>query len=162
MIRIDEPLINKLSSEAQTSARLRKTYNFHDGPADTMQRMLNAMEPGTYVRPHKHQNPDKREVFFVIRGTLCVVEFNDAGEVADHTILNTGNLNYGVEVPQGTWHTIISLETGSVAYEVKDGPYDPLNDKNFASWAPAEDDPEASLYLRKLMEKLGLRMNEIP
>jgi cupin fold WbuC family metalloprotein len=158
MIRIEKSLLDKLTLQARTSSRLRMTYNFHNGPADTLQRMLNAMEPGTYVHPHKHENPDKREVFLAVRGKLCVVEFNDSGEIADYTILDAGNLNCGAEIPQRTWHTIISLETGSVAYEVKDGPYNPENDKNFAEWAPEEGSPEAGRYLTQLLEKLDLRI----
>jgi len=156
VIRIDKALLDGLTHGARTSPRLRMNHNFHYGPADTLQRMLNAMEPGTYVRPHKHENPDKREVFFALRGKLCVVEFNDSGEIADYTVLDSTNQNYGAEIPQRTWHTIISLEAGSVAYEVKDGPYDPENDKNFATWAPEENSPEANEYLRLLIAKLTL------
>jgi len=159
MIRINEALLDRLTLEARTSPRLRMTHNFHSGPADTLQRMLNAMEPGTYVRPHKHESPDKREAFFALRGKLCVVEFNDSGEIADYTVLDSANQNYGAEIPQRTWHTIISLETGSVAYEVKDGPYDPENDKNFASWAPEENSPEAKEYLSRLIAKLTLSIH---
>ncbi|MFH1118455.1 MAG: WbuC family cupin fold metalloprotein [Bacteroidota bacterium] len=158
MININETLLDQLTLRARLSSRRRMTHNFHSGPDDTLQRMLNALEPGTYVRPHKHELPDKREVFFAMRGTLCVIEFNDASEVSDYTILNSGIRNYGVEIPQRTWHTIISLESGSVAYEVKDGPYDPANDKNFASWAPAEGSTEAEDYLQSLIKKLGLKV----
>jgi len=159
MIHIDSALLDDLTLKARTSPRLRVTYNFHFGPADTLQRMLNAMEPGTYVRPHKHENPDKREVFFALRGKLCVVEFNDSGDITDYTVLDSANQNYGAEIPQRTWHTIISLETGSVAYEVKDGPYDPENDKNFASWAPEENSNEAEEYLSRLISKLNLSIH---
>lgn len=156
MIRIDDNLINQLIREARTSSRLRKTYNFHKSHDDLLQRMLNAMEPGTYVRPHMHENPDKREVFIALRGTLCVVQFNDAGEVTEHAILKPGTACQAVEIAQGTWHTILPLETGSVAYEAKDGPYDPVSDKNFAPWAPEEGSAGADNYLSSLMQKLNL------
>jgi len=156
MIRIDAELLDTVSQKAQSSPRLRMNYNFHYGPEDTLQRMLNAMEPGTYIRPHKHEDPDKREAFFAIRGTLCIIEFNDAGEITNHTILNAANGNYGAEIAERSWHSIVSLESGSVAYEVKDGPYNPIDDKNFASWAPEEGSAQAGSYLLQLITKLGL------
>jgi cupin fold WbuC family metalloprotein len=158
MIRIDDALLDQVTQKARNSPRLRMNHNFHSGPEDTLQRMLNAMEPGTYLRPHKHENPDKREVFFALRGSLCVIEFNEKGEIIDHTILDARKGSYGAEIPERTWHSIISLESGSVAYEVKDGPYAPINDKNFASWAPEEGSPEVKSYLGQLIAKLGLKV----
>ena len=159
MIRINDDLLNELSAKARKSLRLRMNHNFHTGPEDKLQRMLNAMEPGTYIRPHKHENPDKREAFFALRGTLCVIEFNALGEVTDHTILSVEKVNYGAEIAERTWHSIISLESGSVAYEVKDGPYNPLDDKDFAPWAPAEGSKDAESYLKQLIEQLHLSVD---
>jgi cupin fold WbuC family metalloprotein len=158
MIRIDDALLDQVTQKARNSPRLRMNHNFHSGPEDTLQRMLNAMEPGTYLRPHKHENPDKREAFFALRGRLCVIEFNDEGGIIDHTILDARNGSYGAEIPGRTWHSIISLESGSVAYEIKDGPYAPINDKNFASWAPEEGSPDVESYLDQLIAKLGLKV----
>lgn len=59
----DLKFLQKLSKEANVSPRKRKNYNFHETPEDSIQRMLNALHPDTYIRPHKHENPDKREVF---------------------------------------------------------------------------------------------------
>lgn len=158
MIKIDDELLDEVTRKARVSPRLRMNYNFHYGPDDTLQRMLNAMEPGTYLRPHKHEDPDKREAFFALRGSLCILEFNDSGEIVDHTILDARKGSYGAEIPERTWHSIIALETGSVAYEVKDGPYVPITDKNFASWAPAEGSPEVKAYLDGLIAALGLKV----
>ena len=33
---------------------------------------------------------------------------------------------YGIHVPKGQWHTLEVLESGTVLFEVKDGPYAPL------------------------------------
>ena len=64
--------------------------------------------------------------------------------------------NYAVEIPSSVWHTIISLESGTIAYEVKDGPYSPANDKNFANWAPKEGDEECKQYLNTIITILNL------
>jgi cupin fold WbuC family metalloprotein len=156
MIKIDHHLLETISQQAKQAPRLRMNYNFHSGPEDTLQRMLNAMEPGTYIRPHKHENPDKREVFFALKGTLCIVEFDDEGNIRDYTLLKAGGVCGGVEIPERTYHTVISLESGSVAYELKDGPYIPIEDKNFATWAPPEGSPEAAHYLAQLISALNL------
>jgi cupin fold WbuC family metalloprotein len=118
--------------------------------ADPINRMLNAFEPGTYIQPHKHETPDKREVFIVLRGSLVVVFFDDFGTPTDFVLLDRDKGNFAVEIPVGAWHTVIALESGSVVYEVKDGPYFPISDKNFASWAPKEGDANCGLYLEQL------------
>lgn len=161
MIKINNDIFNRLTAEARTSPRGRKNYNYHTHTADPLQRLLNAMEPGTYIRPHKHENPDKREVFIAFRGKLCVVEFDSEGNITDHTILDWAAGMPAVEIAEKTFHTVISLQSGSVAYEVKDGPYHPNDDKCFASWAPAEGTPESKIYLEELIQKLSLRVELI-
>ena len=54
-----------------------------------------------------------------------------------------------IEVPAGTWHTVVVLEPGTVLFEFKQGPYAPLSDKDFARWAPAEGDPGAAAMLQR-------------
>lgn len=156
MISINHQLLDALSSEARKSMRKRKNYNFHKEPEARIQRMLNSMEPGTYVRPHKHENPDKLEVFFCLRGKIAIIEWTEMGEVHQVEILDPLKGNFGVEVPPRTWHSLISLESGSVAWEVKDGPYNPIDDKYFAEWAPLEGDPNAEAWLNDLVIRLGL------
>lgn len=129
-------------------------HNFHPILSDPLQRLLNVMEPLSYIQPHKHENPDKVEAFILLKGRLVVVEFNADGSVADHLLLDPLQGNYGAEIAPRTFHTIIPLDAGTTVYEVKNGPYDPIDDKNFASWAPAEGSGEASEYLRDLLMKV--------
>jgi cupin fold WbuC family metalloprotein len=156
MIRIDNQLLDKTSARAKLSPRRRMNYNFHKEYSDTLQRMLNAMEPFSYVQPHKHENPDKREVFFSLRGRILVIEFDESGNITDHTLLDPLSGNFGAEIHERTFHTIVALDPDSVAYEVKDGPYAPIDDKNFASWAPKEGSAEAEIYLKGLVDKTGI------
>lgn len=129
-------------------------HNFHASLNDPINRMLNALEPGTYCRPHKHVNPDKREVFIVLRGRMAIILFNEEGEITRVIKLIPKEGFYGVEVPPGVWHMLVSLESKSVAYEIKDGPYNVDTDKNFAPWAPEESSPEAEEYLSTISEQL--------
>jgi cupin fold WbuC family metalloprotein len=85
-----------------------------------------------------------------------VVEFNDVGDISDFIVLDTNTGNYACEIPPRTWHTVISLQAGSVAYEIKNGPYNPIDDKNFASWAPKEGNEACADYLNSILAKLGL------
>jgi cupin fold WbuC family metalloprotein len=149
---ISSQVLDELSHKAANSPRKRLNLNYHNDLADPINRMLNAFEPDTYVQPHKHENPDKREIFVVLRGSLAVIFFDNDGTPTEFVLLNRENGNYAVEIEPGTWHTVISLEAGSVVYEIKDGPYFPENDKNFAGWAPKEGTGECNAYLKKLTE----------
>lgn len=157
MIKIDLPLLNEVNHKAQEANRKRINYNFHTYMEDTLQRMLNALQPGTYIRPHKHENPDKREAFIILIGSVLVVEFDKDGNIKDHIILNRSLGNFGIEIAAGTYHTIIALEPNSVVYEVKDGPYLVSNDKGFADWAPEEGSKEVNDYLQMLLGKLNIK-----
>ncbi|MBW6489912.1 MAG: WbuC family cupin fold metalloprotein [Lentimicrobium sp.] len=158
MIKINNEIFDRLTAEARTSPRGRKNLNYHSQASDPLQRLLNAMEPGTYVRPHKHEDPDKREVFIAFRGRICVIEFDETGNITDHVVLDWAAGKPAVEIAEKTYHTVISLKTGSVAYEIKDGPYDPDDDKHFAYWAPAEGSLESKPYLEALIQKLRLEV----
>lgn len=151
---ISKDLIEKVVTKAKKVPRKRMNHNFHASFDDPINRMLNAMEPGTYCRPHKHENPDKREVFIVLRGKLAVILFNDDGKIMRVIKLIPKEGFYGAEIPAKTWHTIVSLEQGSIAYEIKDGPYNVEDDKNFAPWAPEEDSLEAPAYLKNILEQI--------
>ena len=155
MIIIDSQTLNELSQKAKESKRKRMNLNYHSGDSDLLQRMLNAMEPSTYVRPHKHENPDKSEIFIVLKGSFAIIVFDDYGKIVNHSYLDRDKGIYAIEIPPGKWHMIISLEEDSVYYEVKNGPYDVLNDKKFAEWAPEEGSDGAITYLEGIRNSFG-------
>lgn len=146
---IDDALLTELSAEAQASPRLRKNRNLHRDYQEPCQRLLNAMEPGSYIRPHRHLDPPKPEAFLVLRGRFAALIFDDDGTLMQVVPLGRGAAS-GLDVPAGVWHSIVCLEEGSVFFETKPGPYAPLDDKDFAPWAPAEGSPEAVAYLARL------------
>ncbi len=156
MIKINETLLNKTSKKGEVSIRKRANHNFHKQPSDLLQRMLNAGEPGTYIRPHKHDDPPKREVFLLLRGKAVVIEFNDNGNISEHEILSHENGCYGVEIKPGNYHSFIILEKNSVFYEIKDGPYNPESDKKFADWAPEEGDTAAQEFMKKILKQIHI------
>ena len=137
---IDEHLIDSVTEEALASPRLRMNRNFHESPDDPVQRMLNAVQPGSYLRPHRH--PDREELFLLLRGAVRILIFENDGTLRESFVLAPELKSYGVTIPYGHWHSLFSLEHGTVFLEVKQGPYLPLAEEHFAPWAPKPDDPE--------------------
>lgn len=156
MQKITHSLLNSLHEKAQANTRKRINHNFHKTADDQMQRMLNAVEPNSYIQPHAHSHPPKREIFIIIQGKLLIVEFNDKGEITDHTVLQTENGVRGVEIAPDVYHTIISLVPQTIVYELKDGPYNPDTDKNFASWAPSEGSEMGLPFNHAILKKLNI------
>lgn len=152
---VDDLLLDKLSVEAKLSDRLRKNLNLHREENDPVQRMLNALEPDTYIQPHKHEDPDKRELFVPIRGSLSLVVFDDEGVMVSEVILSEKSTARIAEIEAGVWHTVVCNEPDTIYFEVKDGPYDVSNDKTFASWAPSEQDKAKAEYLHSLKKQLA-------
>ena len=118
---IDKQLLDEVSEQAKASARLRMNYNFHQSLDDKCHRFLNAVEPGTQVPIHRH--PTKDETFVLLRGRVRVTTHNDDGSVKDCIVLCPEEGLYGVNIPKGVWHTLESLESGSVFFECKEGPF---------------------------------------
>ena len=118
---IDEQLLNLVTAQAKASPRLRINYNFHQALDDKCHRMLNAVEPGTEIPIHRH--PTKDESFVVLRGKVRSTTYNDDGSVLESVVLCAAEGRYGVDIPKGVWHKLESLESGSVVFECKEGPF---------------------------------------
>ena len=147
---IDAHLIDSVSAQAVASPRRRKNFNFHARESAPANRLLNAIEPDSYVQPHRHLDPSKDETLIVLRGAVGMVVFDEKGGVLQHAVLRAGTGALGVDIPHATWHTFVALEPGSVIFETKAGPYLPLGREEKAAWAPAEEDTAAIAYLEKL------------
>ena len=126
MQRIDTNLLNGVTAQAKESPRLRMNYHFHASLEAKAQRLLNALEPGTVLPVHRH--PHTAETYLLLRGRIRVMFYNEAKEETESTVLDPLTGDYGVHIPAGQWHTLEVLESGSVLFEVKDGPYTPLGE----------------------------------
>ena len=118
---INKNLLDQVSEQAKVSPRLRMNYNFHQSLEDKCHRFLNAVEPGTVVPIHRH--PTKGESFVILRGKVRVTTHNDDGSIIEDVVLNQESGNYGVDIPKNVWHKLESLESGSVIFECKEGPF---------------------------------------
>jgi cupin fold WbuC family metalloprotein len=146
-------LFDRVAELAAASPRLRMNHNFHSGPADNPHRFLNVLR-GTYIRPHRHLAPPKSESFLVLEGVADVILFDDHGSVTARHQLGAESPEgrvWGIDIPPGVWHTILAQTSRVVCFEVKPGPWIASNDKEFAGWAPAEDDPDAADYRNSLL-----------
>lgn len=150
---IDEAMLNALSTQAQASPRRRKNLNFHAQESAPANRLLNAIEPESYVQPHRHLDATKDETLVVLRGALGLIVFNDQGHVLDRRLLRASSDAIGVDIAHGTWHTFVGIDPGSIIFEAKAGPYTALSSEEKAGWAPAEGGPGAANYLERLRDQ---------
>ncbi len=143
--RLDQALFDAVAAEARSSARLRRNHNLHAEP-ELVQRFLNVMQPGTYVRPHRHLRPSPGEgfeCFLVLQGAMGVLLLDPGGAVIQQLHLDAIGPLRGVEIPEGVFHTLVALAPDTVMFEIKQGPYQPSSDKDFLGAFPAEGTPEA-------------------
>lgn len=120
---INDELIDKVTSQAEESPRLRMNYNFHESLDAKAQRLLNVLLPGTVLPIHRHRHTS--ETYVLLRGKMFVVFYDDLGAQTDRFLLDPAIGNYGVHIPRGQWHGIEVIEPSTI-FEVKDGPYTPL------------------------------------
>lgn len=149
-------LLDELLGRAEQSPRRRAIHCLHDGDWEHCHRMLNALVPGTYVRPHRHDSEHQSEAFVLLCGKLALLLFDDDGNIdfSNSRILSVADGIFGIDVPPRFWHSLVALEN-TVIYEVKGHPsggYVQARDKNFAPWSPQEGSAEAADYLRMMEE----------
>ena len=127
---INNEFIDILLAQAKESPRLRQHYDLRNSAADTSQRMLNALLPGTEVPIHRHE--ETAETVVCLMGKLEEVmyeEIQDSSgertfrEVSRQLLFPQEGL-YGMQIPAGVWHTVHVIEP-SVIFEAKDGAYMP-------------------------------------
>ena len=125
---INTNLLDALTVQAKASPRLRMNLDLRNTPADQSQRMLNALEPGTVMPIHRHQNTS--ETVVVLRGKVKWLYYNDQGELTDTILVEADGDIRGLSVPMGQWHSIECLESGSVILEAKDGPWEAMKEED--------------------------------
>lgn len=138
-----------LTLKAQNADRLRTNLNIHETPEADVQRLFLAFEPGTYIRPHRHPEAHKWELFIVLEGELELLIFNDDGAIAERMPLSASATRV-VEIPAGTWHSYICKKPGTLALEIKQGGYLPTKEQDFLPSSPAENTAEVKAYCQWL------------
>lgn len=147
MQQIDNELMDALTARAKNTPRLRAHHNLHPQLTDPIQRLCVAIEPESYVRPHRHADPATMELFLLLRGAARVLCFDEGGRVREVVVLAAQGPRVAVEIPDSAWHTVVALTSGTIFFEIKQGPYIPPAVENLAAWAPAEGEPATSRWL---------------
>jgi len=148
---IDHELLAAANAASRKSPRKRISQPLHKHAGDRLQRMINSLQPGTYIRPRRHAS-DRAESLVVLAGSIVYVTFDDEGRVRERLRLAAGSDRVGVDTEGGIYHCFAALEPDTVLFEVKLGPHDPETDKEFASWAPEEGTDGAEVYLEGLLQ----------
>lgn len=154
--KLSAGFLRSLIEEAAQSPRARQHRNIHESYEEPCQRFLNAIGMESYIRPHRHSLDPKLECLVAVRGLFALLTFDDDGSIQEVVRFATekygvdNGLSAGVELPPGTWHTIIALIPDSVLLELKAGPFDPRAAKEPAPWAPEEGSTDAAPYLQQL------------
>ena len=125
-VKIDSALLDSLTEQAKSSPRLRMNYDLRNSSEDTSQRMLNAIEPESVVPIHRHKKTS--ETLVVLRGRVVEEFYDDSGVCYESVEVAPQGPVYALNIPAGTWHTLRSLESGTVILEMKDGAFEPIGD----------------------------------
>ncbi len=127
-MKLDKHLLDQITQKAKDNPRLRMNHNLHDSLNSKVQRLFNALEPGTILPIHRHPNTD--ETYILICGKIEVLFYDENKNIMDRFIMGQDQESFGAHIPKGTWHTIDVLESGSVIFEVKEGPYQPISEND--------------------------------
>ncbi len=130
-MKITHELLDSLSAKAQASPRLRMNFDLRNSPEDGSQRMLNALEPGTVLPIHRHRATS--ETVVILRGRIQWVFYDGDGNETERVTLDADGDLRMLNVERDRWHSLVCLESGSVLFESKDGPYAPPGEEEILS-----------------------------
>lgn len=149
---ITEALMAECIEASKKSARKRMILPLHKSADAKIHRMFNAMQPGSYIQPHRHLFPPKAESVIVLKGAILAFIFNDRGEIKEVHRVAASSATIGIDSEPGVYHTFVAIEEDTIFFEVKPGPYSVVDDKDFAPWAPAEGENGVEDFLANLNE----------
>ena len=123
---IDKQVLDNLTEQAKNNPRLRQAMDLRNSPVDGSQRMLNALEPGTVMPIHRHHGSS--ETVIILRGKIKWIFYDNEGKETESVVLDANGEPRMLNVERDRWHSLVYLESGSVLFESKDGPYHPLEE----------------------------------
>ena len=127
-MEITTELLHQLSLQAKENPRLRQNYDLRNSPEDQSQRMLSALEPGTVIPIHRHQ--ESSETVIMIRGAIREHFYDNNGQETESITLRYGDAIPILIIPKGAWHNLECLEPDTIIFECKDGRYQPAQEQN--------------------------------
>ena len=148
-----EDLIERGLQESRESPRRRMILPVHRIQEAQVQRLVNFLQPGTYIRPHKHPLPHASESIVLLSGKIRFYTFTNGGSVQTVMNLDSVSIPSVLDIEPNVWHSFLVLQKDTILFECKKGPYDAKKDKIFAEWAPEEGSQEGLNWLKSLREK---------
>jgi len=147
--------IEVLRQAVRKTPKRRVRINAHSGSDDELHEMIIAIEPGSYIRPHKH--PGKSEAFHIIEGQVDIVVFSEAGEVERIVSLAAkgGRHPFYYRMSTPHFHTLIIRSDLLVVHEITNGPFLPTG-TIYAAFAPEEGDTaSAAIFQANLVKRVA-------
>lgn len=145
----DEQIEHGLAA-SRKSERKRMILPIHRKQDAKVQRLINFLQPGTYIRPHLHPLPHATESIVVLQGAIRFFTLDENGDILTDQHLSSGPIASVIDIEPRVLHTFLVLEEDTIIFECKRGPYNAEKDKEFAEWSPEEGSPEAEMYMQKL------------
>jgi cupin fold WbuC family metalloprotein len=153
LFKLTDEIVETGIEASRKSSRKRIIYPVQRNQVSEVQRLLNFMQPGTYVRPHMHQMPHATESIILLQGKLRFFTFDADGKQLSDDIVSPGPLNCMIDIEPGVWHSFLVLEKDTIIFECKKGPYDSETDKEFAKWAPEEGSTDSYEWMKRMNEQ---------
>ena len=148
--KLTDAIIEKGIEASRASSRKRMIYPVQRTQESNVQRLLNFMQPGTYIRPHQHPMLHATESIVLLKGSIRFFTFDGDGEIITDDRLTSDPMPDLVDIEPGTWHFFLVLEQDTIIFECKKGPYNADTDKEFALWSPEEGDKKAIEFMTNL------------
>lgn len=152
VFKLTDEWIEKGIKASRESERKRMVLPIHRSQDALVQRIVNFMQPGTYIRPHRHPRSFASESIYIEKGAISLLIFDETGVVSEQHWLHYNQPGKLIDIEPNVWHSMIVWYPDTVLIEFKRGPYDAEEDKNFAPWSPKEGSEEAQVYLQNLIE----------
>ena len=130
-LNITEEFIEKSLILAENSPRKRVVKILHEDNYK-MQMLINCVLNGSIIIPHKHEKPDKTEVFHILRGSIKLQEFNKDGKIIKSEILEEGDIGF---TPPRTYHNLEVISDYALLFICINGKYNPkTHHQELKSW----------------------------
>ncbi len=153
--------IEMLRRAVKQTPKRRARINAHRGNDDALHEMIIAIEPGSYIRPHRH--PGKSEAFHIVEGEVDIVIFRDDGAIDEVVSLGEkgGTRPFYYRMSEPRFHTLIIRSDLLIVHEITNGPFTP-DGTAYAAFAPAEGDPAAAAFQAELAKRAAAFQDERP
>jgi len=153
ILNIDKSTLAEIIEKSRISSRKRACHIVRSFKQGIPAVMFNALQPGTYIRPHIHPVAEGTEILIPITGKSTAIIFDEKGKIKEKYELSKEKTNY-LEIPSRTFHTVIALEPDSILCEIYMATHPEEEYKQFAAWSP-EEGPLADEYLKKLIKEIS-------